>query len=199
ADRRSDMWAFGCVLYEMLTGRRPFDGEDVSDTMAAVLRAEPDWAALPAGMPPGVAVLLRRCLEKDRRARIVDAGAALFVLREFASLAPASAETTHDRPHSWRHTARYAIATLALVCAAVAAAAFVLRSPPPRVARFALGTTSSALLAISQLGVDVAVSPDGTRVVYRAGNPALLYAREIGRLEATPLAGTENVSDPFFS
>ncbi|HJZ74165.1 MAG TPA: protein kinase [Vicinamibacterales bacterium] len=199
ADRRSDMWAFGCVLYEMLTGRRPFDGEDVSDTMAAVLRAEPDWAALPAGMPPGVAVLLRRCLEKDRRARIVDAGAALFVLREFASLAPASAETTRDRPHSWRHTALYAIATLALVCAAVAAAAFVLRSPPPRVARFALGTTSSAPLAISQLGVDVAVSPDGTRVVYRAGNPALLYAREIGRLEATPLAGTENVSDPFFS
>ncbi len=82
ADKRSDVWAFGCVLYEMLTARRAFDGEDVGDTLAAVLRAEPDWTALPANLPPAIRTLLKRCLQKDRRERIADVAAALFVLRE---------------------------------------------------------------------------------------------------------------------
>src|SRR5512138_864481 len=72
ADKRSDIWAFGCVLYEMLTGKRAFDGEDVSDTLAAVLRAEPDWRALPIDSPPSFVTLLKRCLEKDRGRRIAD-------------------------------------------------------------------------------------------------------------------------------
>src|SRR4030081_1661457 len=67
ADKRSDIWAFGCVLYEMLTGRRAFEGEDVSDTLAAVLRGEPDWNALPATTPAPIGKLLRGCLEKDRK------------------------------------------------------------------------------------------------------------------------------------
>src|SRR5687768_2314218 len=71
-DKRTDVWAFGCVLYEMLTGRRAFDGEDVTDTIAAVVRGEPDWSALPQDTPSQIRLLLKRCLDKDRRTRIAD-------------------------------------------------------------------------------------------------------------------------------
>src|SRR5207245_7073503 len=69
ADKRSDVWAFGCVLYEMLTGKRAFEGEDVSDTLANVLKSEPDWSALPPEVPPAIRLLVQRCLIKDRRQR----------------------------------------------------------------------------------------------------------------------------------
>ena len=80
-DKRADIWAFGAVLFEMLTGKRAFHGEDVGDTLAAVLRADPDWNALPAEAAFPVRTLLRGCLEKDPRQRIADISAALFVLR----------------------------------------------------------------------------------------------------------------------
>ena len=82
ADKQSDIWAFGCVLFEILTGRRCFDGEDVADTLAFVLTKEPDWSALPPNALPSIANLLRRCLEKDRRKRIGDVAAALFAIDE---------------------------------------------------------------------------------------------------------------------
>ena len=90
-DKRSDVWAFGCVLYEMLTGKRAFDGEDVTDTIAAVVRGEPDWTALPPDVPPQIRLLLKRCLEKDRRARISDIGVARFLLNEARQRSPAPA------------------------------------------------------------------------------------------------------------
>src|SRR5262249_24758262 len=86
ADKRSDVWAFGCVLFEMLTGARAFGGEDVSDTLAAVLRAEPDWTAVPADVPRSVRVLLRHCLEKNRTSRIADMAVARFLLAHGATL-----------------------------------------------------------------------------------------------------------------
>src|SRR5262245_55435243 len=95
ADRRSDIWAFGCVLYEMLTGRRAFEGGDVSDTLAAVLRAEPDWTALPKATPSAIRALLKRCLEKDRQARIGDVAAVLFVVKDHALLATADHRSTY--------------------------------------------------------------------------------------------------------
>ena len=82
ADKRSDVWAFGAVLYEMLTGQRPFDGEDISDTLASVLKSEPDWNALPADVPPHLRMLIERCLTKDRRQRVADISTALFVMSE---------------------------------------------------------------------------------------------------------------------
>ena len=93
ADKRSDVWAFGAVLYEMLTGRRPFEGEDLSDTLATVLKSEPDWNALPADVPPHIRMLIQRCLAKDRRQRMADMSVALFVMAEAASLAPAAVVT----------------------------------------------------------------------------------------------------------
>src|SRR5262245_48359214 len=82
ADKRSDIWAFGCVLYEMLTGTRAFEGEDVTDTLAAVLRGDPDWTALPADTPSSTRILLKRCLAKDRKQRIADISIAHFLLTE---------------------------------------------------------------------------------------------------------------------
>jgi serine/threonine protein kinase len=73
ADKRADIWALGCVLYEMVTGRRAFSGEDVAETLAHILTKEPDWTALPASTPAPIRRLLRRCLEKDRRRRLADA------------------------------------------------------------------------------------------------------------------------------
>jgi serine/threonine protein kinase len=85
ADKRSDVWSFGCVLYEMLTGRRAFEGEDVSDTLAAILRGEPDWSALPGDLPPSIATLIKRCLDRDRRSRIPDVSVARFLLDDTSS------------------------------------------------------------------------------------------------------------------
>jgi len=82
ADKRDDVWAFGSVLYEMLTGTRAFHGEDVSDTLAAVIGGTPDWAALPANVPAGIRTLVMACLERDRQKRIGDVSVALFLLRK---------------------------------------------------------------------------------------------------------------------
>ena len=80
ADKRSDVWAFGCVLFEMVTGRRAFEGEDISDSLAAVLRGEPEWTALPANVSPALVALLRRCLDKDRRRRVADLSIARYII-----------------------------------------------------------------------------------------------------------------------
>ena len=88
ADKRSDIWAFGCVVYEMLTGRRAFEGEDVDDVLGAVVRLEPNWQALPSNLPPAVRTLLQCALIKDRRQRVADISTARFVLDNVASLAP---------------------------------------------------------------------------------------------------------------
>ena len=81
-DKRTDIWAFGCVLYEMLTGRRPFDAEDVSMTLASVMMKEPEWSALPADVPPHIRNLVKRCLEKDRKRRLADIAVAQFLISE---------------------------------------------------------------------------------------------------------------------
>ena len=104
ADKRSDIWAFGCVLYEMLTGRRAFDGEDMTEVLGAVVRLEPNWEALSSDVPQPVRTLLQRCLVKDRRKRIADIAAALFVLDHQASVAATSTASERALPRRplWR-------------------------------------------------------------------------------------------------
>src|SRR5262245_8174788 len=124
--RRTDIFAFGCVLYEMLTGKRAFEGEDVSDTLAAVLRAEPDWAALPENVSPALRTLIQRCLAKDQAQRLADISAAKFILTERVFIGT-SAGSTLAQPQS-RFGATLLIATGVLLGAvAVGALVWALR------------------------------------------------------------------------
>ena len=116
ADKRSDVWAFGCVLYEMLTGKRAFEGDDVSDTLAMVLKGEPEWHALPGDVSPLVVTLIRRCLEKDRRRRIAEFSTALFIIDESGHVAAAVPAPRESRIR------RAALAGVVAVAAAAIAA-----------------------------------------------------------------------------
>ena len=186
ADKRSDIWAFGCVLYQMLTGRRPFDGDDVGDTLANVLKIDPDWSVLPAEIPPAIRTLLQSCLTKDRRRRVADISTALFVLEKAASLAPpagtVSAAPLPRRP-LWRRVVTPVAA--ALVASAVVGTAvwFGTRPIPPRMARFPLTTASADALSINGTERDLAVTPDGSRVVYVGRGGAEILMRPLDQIE----------------
>jgi serine/threonine protein kinase len=199
ADKRSDVWAFGCVLYEMLTGKRPFEGEDVSDTLAAVLRAEPDWNALPTSLPPSLALLVRRCLERDRRRRIGDVSTIHFLLDEQLPAASPSAAGSIARQPS-RSTLAAAAVGLTVVSATLGGlAAWNARSHsvPSIPSRFVVTLKEGD--EFSNLGDQViAVSPDGSKIAYAAHSR--LYLRSMSDLEPQAIRGTEvNPRRPMFS
>jgi serine/threonine-protein kinase len=176
ADKRSDIWAFGCVLYEMLTGQRPFDGEDMTDVLGAVVRLEPNWELLPADVPPALRTLLQQCLVKDRKRRVADIAAARFVLdHQAAAVAAAIPVTPRDEKRLWPRAAAISVAVLA---AAVTGAAlmwwFLGRAAPPRVVRSTISTPPSAGVALASLGRVVALTPDGSRVVYEGDNQLIV-------------------------
>ena len=97
-DGRSDIWAFGCLLYEMLTAKRAFPGIAVADTLGAVMRGEPDWSALPADTPPALRTLLRRCLEKDRARRLADIADARLEIDDLLTGRPEHTAEVHHPP-----------------------------------------------------------------------------------------------------
>jgi serine/threonine-protein kinase len=199
ADKRSDIWAFGCVLYEMLTGKRPFEGEDVSDTLAAVLRGEPNWTALPADVPMPIRTLARACLEKDRQKRVVEAAAAVFVLGNAASLA----EQHTLKPQGTAPRGRRVVGLVAagVVIAGLAAGAEWLATRPqaPRVMRTTITPTGAAALTISGNDRDLAITPDGTRVVYVGNNSTQLFVRSLDTLEPVPIMTSSGLRAPFVS
>ena len=219
-DRRSDVWAFGCVLYEMLTGTRAFEGEDISDTLANVLKIDPDWRALPADVPAAVRILLRSCLDKDRRKRIADISTALFVIDEATGLAgPAaaghdvrggagSAGATHADPayvqaqvdaavatarlevaRSMRRRVALAGAATLVIGGAIAGAAvwWTMRPTPPSVVCTTITTSGAAALTVNSADRDLAITPDGSRIVYRGTNQFLV--RALDQLEPDVLSG----------
>jgi Tol biopolymer transport system component len=197
-DRRADIWAFGTVLYEMLTGRKAFEGETVSDTLAAVLTKEPKWSALPAGTPSAVRRVLRRCLDRDARTRIHDVADARLELDEAPEpeVAPAAIASPG------RRTSRlWALAALTL--AAVAGWWLALRPGPaaaPRVTGFAVTLPTGEQIPFDDSPV-LDLSRDGTRLVFvgdRDGHRKL-YVRTRDRIEPKPVAGSEGAYGPFFS
>ena len=207
-DKRTDIWAFGCVLHEMLTGRATFARETLTDTLAAVVERDPDWSALPVETPASVRRLLKHCLEKDPKVRLRDIGDARAELED--SSPDALNVEQHRRPSWMGSRIRLALAgTVALAAAVIAL--YVLRSSPfsrevpsPRVARF-----STAIEAPDWLGLDrptLAISPDGSRLVYVNRNDAgrddagrRLDVRVIDQFEGRPIQGTEVGSNPFFA
>ena len=196
-DHQADIWAFGCVLFEMLSGRRAFDGRTASDTMAAVLRGEPDWTALPGDLPPRIRLLLERCLEKQPANRYHSMADARVDVQEAAS-DPSSGT---DSPAPGRHVAsivRWA-ATAALLAAGAAGAAVWALKPvgAPRVERFAHVLPQGESFTMATHGI-VAVSPDGASIVYTANGS--LFLRPIDQIDARPIAGTRGTpTNPFFS
>jgi len=201
-DRRADVWAFGAVLYEMLTGRRAFPGDDISDVLAAVLKTEPDWTLVPVSAPPSVRRLLRRCLEKDPRKRLSAIGDARLELDESTETPqPAGgAAPRRSGPVAW-------LLVLTGAAAVVAATAFVTatlyRPTAPA------GATRLSIVAPSNSDFfpdtrEAAISPDGRVVAFVTGAPSgleasQLWLREIGALDARRVEGAEGAHLPFWS
>ena len=194
-DKRTDIWAFGCVLYEMLTGRAVFPGETISDTIAAILEREPEWGALPADTPAEIRQLLRRCLDKDPKRRLHDIADARIEIddvrqRDAARTAPIAQAPAGSRQRlAWTS----ALALVALIAAAIGV--WALRPVP---------TAPEARLEINTPPTrdpSLAISPDGLKVVFaaRSAGQSQLWLRSLDSQVARPLPGTERGSAPFWS
>ncbi len=205
-DKRTDIWSFGCVLYETLTGGQAFASETVSDTIAKILEREPDWQRLPAETPGHIRQLLRRCLEKDPKRRLRDIGDARIEIEE-ARVAPAPPDGPAPIRHSRRAWKSSLLWTLAgILVGGLIATITVLKlqsggSPgtsSPKQLALSLPSTVE-LVAHDKQGL--AISPDGKHVVFpgRRAGVTQLYDRPIDRLEASPIPGTQGAAQPFFS
>jgi len=201
-DKRTDIWSFGCVLYEILTGKSCFDGETPSDTLARILEREPDWSAVPEGTPVVIKRLLSRCLRKDPRGRLRDIGEARIAIEDLHAEG-ATASTVIAR-RSWRSTLPLAITALMIVCAGVVG--WMARQPsspdPLSPTRLVVSLPKHHHLAVSA-DLSLAISPDGTTLVYGASSPPgsspRLFLRKMDRFEAVPIPGSDGAVGPFFS
>ena len=197
-DKRADVWAFGCVLYEVLTGRRVFEGGDISEVLAGVIKTEPNWDALPADMTPALRTYLRRCLQKDPRQRVRDIGDVRLAM-EGAFETPvgvSAAEAVVPQPARWRQALPW-VAAVILASVITGLAVWTLTRPPAASpSRFAIVPPPG----VQQRGVP-RLSPDGRTVAFQGLSPAMnqVYLRPLDQLEAVPLRGTEGTLPLAFS
>jgi serine/threonine-protein kinase len=197
-DRRTDIWSFGCVLYEILTGHAAFLGETLSDTIAKILERDPDWQALPTSTPVLVRSLLRRCLAKDPKGRLRDIGDARLEIGEAVAAPAGTMAAMLDEPRAegrWRTVPWVAGILVALI--AGLAVGNLTRSTPAvtvPVTRFPIALPPDQSTTGHHL---IAFSPDGTQLAYVANDQ--LYIRAMDQLESAPVPGTEGALEPFFS
>ncbi len=221
-NRRTDIWAFGCLLYEMLAGKQAFGGETVTDVLASVIRAEPDWPLLPPGTPPAIRNLLQRCLKKEVKQRLQAIGDARIAIEDVQNgvaegpdFAPALAGAGAGRAAAWTRAVPWAVA--AILAVALAAVLILvpgrMRQPPGPVMHLNLAAQPRHAEADKASGV--AISQDGTRVAYvafegpetgKSGDLVSpqtqtfeLVVRKLDQLAPTPLPETAGASAPFFS
>ena len=201
-DKRADVWAFGCVLYELLTAKRAFGGETLTATLAKVLEGEPNWDVLPASLPSTTRFLINRCLQKDPNRRLQHIDGARILIEEALTGAATVSPIGVSSPSGWKRALPWSIAVVAVVVAGLAL--WNLTSPistQQPAQRFMLAVPANESMANLAGSPALALSPDGTRLAYvatRAGT-AQLYLHTMGQLEAEPIAGTEDARSPFFS
>ena len=205
-DKRADIWSFGAVLFEMLTGRRPFEGRDVSETLGAVLRLDPDWDALPGNTPPRMSTLIRRCLEKEPKQRVHDVADVRLAMEGGFETAASASPPIGSQLTGWRQALPLALGISAVAVVITGLAVWTLKPSPQSpvdLMRFAIATSETDALRISPNTRDLAFSPDGTRVVYRGpgvgGNGSQLFLRPLDQIVGAPLRGTEGAISPFMS
>jgi Tol biopolymer transport system component len=198
-DKRTDIWAFGAVLYELLTGKPAFHGEDVGDILASVVKTEPAFDALPANISPSIRVLLQRCLRKDRRQRTPDA-ATIRIEIEDAIAAPKDSGATQAAPTSMSKLLLAVAAALAIVAVVALWVAWRATRPVEQALRplVRLDVDLGPDVSLgSPYGTDTILSPDGTRLVYVS--QGRLFTRRLDQPNATELAGMRGAYAPFFS
>jgi serine/threonine protein kinase len=200
-DRRTDVWSFGCVLYELLTARPAFAGETITDILASIVQREPDWSALPAGTPPSMRAVLERCLRKDARERLRDMGDVSLLLRDNAMGGGTIAEPTASRT-------RLLWPTIAAVFALVALAAVLIPRPSADGTRFGDPVRFDIELSQEQSDhrtttIQMSVSPDGRHLALLLPDPetsiAAVWIRSLDRPELVRLNGTDGATYPFWS
>ena len=213
-DRRTDIWAFGCVLFEMLAGRPVFDAGNTTDTMAAVVMSDPDWSALPRDVPEQIRLLLKRCLEKDRNARVSDIAIARFLMSETITGTTAAAHAIGSGADASRSRRRrlvtvgggvLAIATVALAAGGMLGSLFATsRATAPAAVRFEVVPPAGVTLQPAPVAstAQLALSPDGKQLAFVAaskGGSSQIWLRPLDSTRAQALAGTEGASFPFWS
>jgi Tol biopolymer transport system component len=196
-DKRSDIWAFGCVLYEMLTGRAAFSGETTADVLAAIVEREPKWASLPDGLPPSVNRLVRLCLEKNTKNRRQAAGDVRIDVER--ALADPTAETAAAGTEQRSRVAWLvgAVATLVVVVLTIAAVRYLRDTPAPAGPEMRVEITPPPQSA----PLEFALSPNGRHIVFVASvdGRRRLWLRALNEVDATAMSGTDGAAFPFWS
>ena len=206
-DKRADIWAFGAVLYEMLTGRRPFEAGDVSEMLASVLLKDPDISGIDVRIPEHIRGLLRRCLAKDTKERLRDIGDVKLVISGAFAAGPPTPFVASEPESYIRSSRMLGVAAVGLV-AATSLVTWLIATPTDdtgleRTTRFVASAPPSAPVSFSNQSPDVGVSPDGSLVVYRTivgpSGDSFLYLRRTDQLEGFTMEGSRGFSSPFFS